>query len=140
MRWQLTRLQDDDTHNFADKDGQFRRKASAFRNFISSDSNSEFPAEKGRYALYIHIGCPWAHRTNITRSLKGLQDVIQLIVFDSSLKNTGGGWCMSGKPGFEKEPLYGFTSIKEVYHKADPDYEGRYLVPALWDKKKGQSI
>jgi putative glutathione S-transferase len=45
---------------------------------------------------------------------------------------------MSGKPGFEKEPLYGFTNIRQLYEKADPEYEGRYLVPALWDKKTGK--
>jgi putative glutathione S-transferase len=70
--------------------------------------------------------------------LKGLEDVIQLVIFDSSLIHTGGGWCMSGKPGFEKEPLYGFKTLKELYLKANPEYDGRVLVPALWDKKKGQ--
>ncbi|KAF2832424.1 hypothetical protein CC86DRAFT_401190 [Ophiobolus disseminans] len=125
-----------DTHNFSEKDGQFRRKPSVFRNFISSDPDSEFPAEKDRYALYIHIGCPWAHRTNIVRSLKGLEDVIQLISWDTSAVHEGKGWAMSGAPGFEKEPLYGFTNARQLYEKADPRYEGRYLVPTLWDKKK----
>lgn len=45
---------------------------------------------------------------------------------------------MSGKPGFEKEPLYGFTNLRQLYEKADLKYEGRYLVPTLWDKKKGR--
>jgi glutathionyl-hydroquinone reductase len=125
------------THTFADKDGAFRRKPSTFRNFISAKPNSEFPAEKDRYALYIHIGCPWAHRANIMRTFKGLEDVIQLIVFDTSLVNEGKGWGMSGKPGFEKEPLYGFTNIKELYQKASPGYEGRCTVPMVWDKKNG---
>jgi putative glutathione S-transferase len=127
-----------ETHTFAEKDGSFKRKPSAFRSTISSSPDSPFPAEKNRYALYIHIGCPWAHRTNIVRSLKGLQDVIQLIVFDTSLIHEGKGWGMSGKPGFEKEPLYGFTNIRQLYEKADPGYEGRYLVPALWDKQSGE--
>jgi hypothetical protein len=43
----------------ADKDGHFRRKASQFRNFVSPDPTAEFPAEKGRYVLYINLGCPW---------------------------------------------------------------------------------
>ncbi|KAF2653090.1 hypothetical protein K491DRAFT_634372 [Lophiostoma macrostomum CBS 122681] len=121
-------------HTEADKDGQFRRKPSAFRNFISADPSSKFPAEKDRYALYIHRGCPWAHRTNIVRSLKGLEDIIQLIVLDAS--DVGGkGWCFSGKPGFEEDPLYGFKYLKQLYEKSEPTYEGRYLVPTLWDKK-----
>ena len=35
-----------------------------------------------------------------------------------------------------KDPLYGFTKMKELYEKAEPGYEGRYLVPCLWDKEK----
>jgi len=127
------------TNGFAEKDGQFRRKPSAFRNFISSDPNSEFPAERDRYALYIHMGCPWAHRTNLVRSLKGLEDIIQLIVWDLSLVHDKKGWGMSGKPGFEQEPLYGYTNLRQLYERANPEYEGRYLVPTLWDKKKGRS-
>jgi glutathionyl-hydroquinone reductase len=133
-----TDLSKNATYGFADKDGQFYRKPSALRNFISSDPNSDFPAEKNRYALYIHMGCPWAHRTNIVRSLKGLEDIIQLIVWDMSLVHDKKGWGMSGKPGFEKEPLYGFTNLRQLYEKANPEYEGRYLVPTLWDKKKGK--
>jgi putative glutathione S-transferase len=69
------------------------------------------------------------------RSLKGLEDVIQLIVLDDA-EQPGRGWHFSGKPGFEKDPLYGFTWLSELYKKAEPEYEGRYLVPTLWDKKK----
>jgi glutathionyl-hydroquinone reductase len=41
--------------------GRFVRPDSIFRNFISKDPNSQFPAEKGRYALYISPGCPWVN-------------------------------------------------------------------------------
>ena len=43
----------------ADKDGHFRRQESQFRSRVSSDPNAEFPAEKGRYVLYLNYGCPW---------------------------------------------------------------------------------
>lgn len=36
-------------HDFADKDGKFRRQTSQFRNWLSADSEAEFPAEKDRY-------------------------------------------------------------------------------------------
>ncbi|ORY14032.1 glutathione transferase [Clohesyomyces aquaticus] len=121
------------THDYAEPDGHFRRKPSAFRSAISADPTFPFPAEKDRYALYVHLGCPWAHRTNIVRSLKGLDDIIQLILLDDRVNEV---WCFSGKPGFEKDPLYGFKSLKELYEKAEPGYTGRYLVPTLWDKKK----
>ena len=45
--------------NDADTDGHFRRKASQFRDFVSKDPEAEFPAEKGRYVLYLNLGCPW---------------------------------------------------------------------------------
>jgi putative glutathione S-transferase len=120
---------------FASEDGQFHRVASKFRSSVSSDPSSEFPAEKDRYVLYLNLGCPWAHRTNIVRSLKGLEDVIQLVVMDWELGPDG--WFYSGRDGTATEdPLYGFKFHKQLYEKADPEYVGRYTVPVLWDKKK----
>jgi glutathionyl-hydroquinone reductase len=84
--------------------------------------------------LYINLGCPWAHRTNLVRSLKGLEPFIQLVLCDFELSKDG--WLFTGKHGSaEKDPLYGFTALKQLYLKADPNYEGRYTVPCLWDKK-----
>ncbi|MCJ1312932.1 hypothetical protein MMC25_006608 [Agyrium rufum] len=120
---------------FADSDGQFRRKASTFRSFVSPDPAAEFPAEKDRYVLYLNRGCPWAHRTNIVRSLKGLEDVVQLVRMESKMGPEG--WYYSGEHGTaESDPLYGFKQHKDLYLKADPEYTGRYTVPVLWDKKK----
>jgi len=47
-----------------DKSGEFKRQASSFRNFISKDPNAEFPAEKGRYHLYVSYACPWGMDPN----------------------------------------------------------------------------
>lgn len=118
------------------KDGRFRRPESEFRNWISSAPDAAFPPEKDRYVLYINLGCPWAHRANLVRSLKGLQDVIQLVVMDWTMGPEG--WVYNpDREGTEpKDPLYGFTKHKELYLKANPNYEGRYTVPTLWDKKK----
>ena len=119
----------------AEKDGQYRRKESAFRDFISKDPSSKFPAEKNRYALYVNYGCPWAHRTILVRGLKNMDDsIIQLIV--TSFELTDEGWLFNGEAGsMEKDPLYGFHCLKQLYLKADPQYEGKYTVPTLWDKK-----
>jgi hypothetical protein len=46
-------------YKHADQDGQFRRKDSSFRNFISRKPGAEFPPEKDRYVLYINLGCPF---------------------------------------------------------------------------------
>ncbi|KAI9725407.1 MAG: hypothetical protein M1828_003257 [Chrysothrix sp. TS-e1954] len=119
----------------AGKDGRFHRQNAQFRNYISADPNADFPAEDGRYVLYLNWGCPWAHRTNIVRSLKGLESIIQLVVCGFEL--TKEGWLFDGLDGSDpRDPLYGFTKISELYHKADPEYSLRYTVPLLWDKKK----
>lgn len=123
------------THQHADKDGHFRRKDSQFRSRISRDTSSTFPAEANRYVLYMNYGCPWAHRTSLVRGLKGLDSIIQMVPTDFDL--TKDGWLFTGKNGsLEKDPLYGFTALKQLYLKADPTYEGRYTVPCLWDKKQ----
>jgi putative glutathione S-transferase len=60
------------------QEGAFKRTASVFRNCVKDDPNAEFPAEAGRYHLYISHACPWANRTHIVRNMKGLQDVISI--------------------------------------------------------------
>lgn len=122
-------------YKHADSDGQFRRKDSVFRSWVSRSPGAEFPPEKDRYVLYINYGCPWAHRANIVRSLKGLEDIIQLALCDFELGPDG--WIFSGQNGSaEKDPLYGFTKMNQLYFKADPGYSGRYTIPVLWDKKR----
>jgi len=49
------------------KTGAFNRQTSVFRNFISKDRNAQFPAEKGRYHLYVSYACPWGKATSSTR-------------------------------------------------------------------------
>ena len=65
---------DTDHHKQADADGGFRRQDAQFRSKISNDG--PFPPEKGHYLLYCSLICPWACRTLIVRSLKGLENVI----------------------------------------------------------------
>ena len=53
--------------------GEFARQEDAFRAWISSDGSTPYPLEAGRYHLYVSLACPWAHRTVIARTLKGLE-------------------------------------------------------------------
>jgi putative glutathione S-transferase len=86
--------------------------------------------------LYVNYGCPWAHRTIIVRALKGLEDVIELVEVDGMTE--GKGWTFTGQSGPDKDPIYGFKYIRQLYEKADAAYEGRITVPVLWDKQKGK--
>jgi putative glutathione S-transferase len=69
------------------------------------------------------------------RALKSLEDHIQLIEVDGM--EEGKGWVFTGKTGHDKDPLYGFKYLRELYMKANPQYKGRITVPVLWDKTKG---
>ena len=70
--------------------GRFVRSESAFRNWLTADGapgpagEGGFPAEKGRYRLYVSLACPWAHRTLILRALKGLEEMIEVSIGDAS--------------------------------------------------------
>ncbi len=56
--------------------GAFKRDTARFRNWITPDGSAGpsgeagFPAESGRYHLYVSLACPWAHHTLIFRALK----------------------------------------------------------------------
>ena len=59
-----------------DPSGEFKRQQSSFRDWISSDPNAQFPAEKGRYHLYVSYACPWgmASLRNVCGEMEWLMD------------------------------------------------------------------
>jgi putative glutathione S-transferase len=113
--------------------GEFLRRASSFRDFVSADPASEFPAQPGRYHLYVSLACPWAHRTLIFRVLKQLQDVISVSVVEPVM--SAEGWVFGDGPGATRDTINGFTHLHEVYTAADARYTGRVTVPVLWDRQ-----
>ncbi len=121
----------------SDEDGGFVRQDSGFRNWISVDGSTCFQAEAGRYHLYVALICPWACRTLMTRTLKGLEDVISVTVVDPRL--TDKVWRFGGQsddlPGSEADPLYQHDYVYRLYLQANPQYTGQITVPILWDKQ-----
>ncbi|XP_067676741.1 glutathionyl-hydroquinone reductase YqjG-like [Haliotis asinina] len=114
--------------------GEFVRKESAFRNVVTADGSSGFKAESNRYHLYVSLACPWAHRTLILRTLKGLEDAISYTVVDWLMEE--GGWKFTDeRPGCTLDTLNGASYLREIYLKVDPEYQGRFTVPVLWDKQ-----
>jgi putative glutathione S-transferase len=104
---------------------------------------------------------PWAHRTMVTRAIKGLESVISLTIVmpvwkktrpdDPEDHHTGwvfadpdgeayhntiglGGPFPASYPENEEDPEYGAFSIRDIYEKSK-DVDGKYTVPILWDKK-----
>lgn len=115
------------------EDGSFKRQESAFRGWVSTDGSTPYPAEAGRYHLYISWACPWAHRTVIGRKLKGLERAISISVVDPV--RDARGWAFSG--GEFTDPINDFEFLSQAYEATDPTFDGRPSVPVLWDKQTG---
>ncbi|KAF9529789.1 glutathione S-transferase [Crepidotus variabilis] len=127
-------LQSDLAKQKIQPDGSFKRPDSSFRNFI--EKGGQFEPEKDRYHLYVALICPWATRTLIVRKLKGLEEIIPITIASPRMDTHGWPFAsVDNFPGAENDPLYGSEHIKDLYLKADSDYDGRFTVPILWDKK-----
>jgi putative glutathione S-transferase len=121
------------------KDGEFVRKAASFRNKITADGSSGFKAEPNRYHLYVSYACPWAHRTLIVRNLKGLEDVITVDVVDHFLGTDG--WRFNDQvPGATQDRVNNFHFLSELYKQSEPQYDGRFTVPVLYDKQNKKIV
>jgi putative glutathione S-transferase len=128
----------------SDDKGRFLRQSAPFRRWITPDGSAgpegqeAFPVEPGRYHLYVALICPWATRTLIARSLKGLVDVVGLSITDPFL--TDEGWHFGGSPGATEDRVNGVSYIHELYTRADPQFTGRATVPVLWDTRSGTIV
>lgn len=125
-------------------DGEYVRKDSQFRNWITRDGkpgpsgNGGFKAETGRYHLYVSYACPWAHRTLIFRKLKQLEELITVSVVHPFMGEDG--WAFSPYPDATTDEINQKAFMHEVYTLAEPDYSGVVTVPLLWDKKTGSIV
>jgi glutathionyl-hydroquinone reductase len=120
--------------------GRFERQASQFRNWVTADGSpgpsgeGGFEAEPGRYCLYVSLACPWAHRTLITRRLKGLEALIDVFVVDPRMGSEG--WVFGDFPGATADAANGVKRLSDIYLKAKPGLTTRVTVPVLWDKRR----
>ena len=117
------------------EDGEFRRIESPLRNWISAEPDAEFPAEAGRYHLFVAWVCPWASRVTAYRVLKGLEDIVTLSASHGVIGNEG--WI------FDEETIAPFEvphPLYRVYQHHDAQYTGKATVPTLWDKQTGRIV
>lgn len=134
--WQPVQAKDDK--------GGFVRQTSSFRHWVTPDGSAGptgeggFPAEAGRYRLYVALICPWASRTLIGRTLKGLRDVIPVSVVRPELGEQG--WRFGDGTAADPDPDTGATWLHEIYTRADPTFSGRATVPVLWDTVRGTIV
>jgi glutathionyl-hydroquinone reductase len=113
-----------------DSRGRFIRSTTSFRDAIGGD---RFPAAAGRYHLYVAINCPWAHRTEMLRKLKGLGDVVGIAYVAPG--RTDQGWVFEPEGRFA-DPLFHSHALHEIYRLARPDFSGRVTVPVLFDRER----
>ncbi|RLN51038.1 hypothetical protein BBJ28_00025872 [Nothophytophthora sp. Chile5] len=127
--------------------------------YIQPNADAEFPAEKGRYHLYVAYMCPFACRALAARNLKGLEDAIGLSVAHSVSQrtrpddenDTHRGWTFvdpkttptvtasNGKEysteGCTPDTVNHVKFVRDLYELVDKTPR-KFSVPVLWDKKK----
>lgn len=123
-----------------DDDGSFVRQQQAFRGWVSDEPGAEFPPEAGRYHLYVSYACPWASRTILFRSLKGLEDAIGMTIVDPERDERGWRFGDGSPEHGERDPLNGWTYLSEGYLATEPSFDARVTVPVLWDKQTGTIV
>lgn len=130
---------------------------------IELNADAQFPAEKGRYHLYVTYSCPFACRALAARNLLGLEDVIGLSVAHPIFQKTKPtdasdehkGWVfvdpatsptMAGANGKTystddcvPDTVNHVKFVRDLYEKVDPAPR-TFSVPVLWDKKKGTIV
>ncbi|MDT3679235.1 MAG: glutathione S-transferase family protein [Burkholderiaceae bacterium] len=130
-------------YDTASTGGNFVRTEAQFRNWITADGrpgpsgDGGFDARPGRYRLFVSLACPWAHRTLILRTLKGLDESIAVSVVHPYMGSSG--WTFEPAPGVVADP-HGARYLYEVYLRAQPRYSGRVTVPLLWDDERATIV
>ncbi len=112
----------------------------SFRDQVGSTT---YPAQADRYWLFTSKLCPFAHRTEIMRSLKGLQEQIGLTVVDAV--QTADGWNLKQSYVSEEiktslNPLPAVERLPGIYKLASPGYKGRASVPVLFDMQRQRIV
>lgn len=110
------------------QNGAFERAATTYRGGVTAPT-------AGRYHLYVARACPWAHRTLITRSLRGLEHAISVTAVDPHMGEDG--WAFKAD---DPDPIGPSRFLRDVYLRADPHYTGRVTVPVLWDRELGRIV
>lgn len=134
---------DDETTFVPKAPGSFQRGANNVQHWIDRDPGAEFPAEKGRYHLFLNYGCGWSHQVLMLRALRGLQEAVG--VTHTGLYRHGA----RGTPEYEGFLIFpgtdtsglGLTSMSDVYNRADGKYgKNQLTIPALLCKTTARVV
>ena len=131
--------------------GEFVRGVSGFRHAIG---DPDFPADPGRYHLFVALNCPWCHRVTLARGILGLRDSITM---DVAFPNRTGEDDLAGPNLWEFDPDrvatltgaalpectaetgtgQGYRLARDVYRAEGSEEQS---VPILYDKQAGRIV
>lgn len=119
--------------------GEFVRQNYPFKG-IFGDKEGEYPVEPGRYRIFWSLGCPWSHRAVIVLKLLGLDKVISIGLVDPMRPNTvRSDWAFTLDPD-GVDPVLKIHTMGEIYLETNPDFQGRFTVPAIVDIKERKVV
>ncbi len=121
-----------------DQAGKFVRPETRFRDKVTADGSSGYPAVAGRYHLYVSYACPWAHRTLLARGLLGLEQAVTVTVVEPFMSDDG--WAFGERDGCTPDPIFAAKFLRSIYLRADVNYSGRVTVPVLWDRERATIV
>jgi putative glutathione S-transferase len=125
------------------KDGAFHREPTRFRSWLTPDGGPGpegqpgIKAEAGRFQLFVAYLCPWASRTLMMRSLKGLTEIIPVSIAEPVIGDNGWEFATSADAGARVGPI---RFQHELYTASDATYTGKVSVPVLWDRQEGRIV
>jgi putative glutathione S-transferase len=109
---------------------------SEFRDKVTADGSSGFKAEANRYHLYLSLGCPFGQRAYAMLVAKGLEKAISFTITDIFMGPPGGWRFTDKRDKCTLDTVNGCENLKQIFLKANPNFDGRVTVPTLWDKVK----
>jgi putative glutathione S-transferase len=126
----------DETNNVK---GAFVRQQNRFTTPFGK-GEGELPVEAGRYRLIWSAACPWATRQLIVRGLLGLEEAFSVGTVDPIRPpKEYSDWALTLDSG-GVDPVLKVKYVSDIYLKTDPDYRGRFTVPAVVDIPSGTVV
>jgi putative glutathione S-transferase len=121
------------------KNGAFVRQKNHFVTPFGKGAG-ELPVEAGRYRLIWCAACPWATRQMIVRSLLGLEEAISVGTVDPVRPaREYSDWAFTLDPD-GVDPVLKVKFLSDLYKRSDPNYTGRFTVPAIVDLVTGMVV
>lgn len=108
----------------ADKQGNYQRRATQFSGAPLAAALEAASNTAGRLCLIVGRSCPWAHRAWLLWCLRGLSDLIELVIVEPDPK--AGRWVF-------QEPVLGCEALIDLYSLCGANQDCRATVPLLFD-------